>query len=552
MNQFTFIIRADDTSTLELKLGQYIPTAAPEAAASAAAAAASAAAAATSETNAGASATSATASAASASTSATNAGASATAASGSATSASGSAATATTQATNAANSATAAGASATNAANSATAAATSASNAAATLANALVKANNLSDVSNAATARSNLGLGSAATQNTGTSGGAIPLLNAANTWALLQQFTTRPTFNGQTPWDAANLPITLDAANNIKVPGVVQQNFAAAHLNGFIDGNFDFWDVSTTFSVGAADMYTANVWIANAGTGGAATVSQNTRTLGSEPAYMKRGSKYRYSHQQTTGASTSPTVGQKIGGVEKYNGQSVTVQASLQSAAAANLVVGVRYTQSFGTGGSPSASVAATTAVTWNVTTTEQKFSARLDIPSISGKTLGSNGDDSLRIDLLLATGATFTLFADQLQIEESLATSSANTTGTGGAPSVFEYRGPVAERDRMSPYAQVWGPFTANATVNGVTTGTTNAFSFNVLSKPLRVTPTCSILGGNSQYAGAGSWANATVTGTSPTAFYLGSSGSGGTAGAASYFTFTAVGARVFLDARL
>jgi hypothetical protein len=48
----------------------------------------------------------------------------------------------------------------------------------------LLTSNNLSELTaSASTARSNIGLGSAATQNTGTSGAAVPLLNAANTWS---------------------------------------------------------------------------------------------------------------------------------------------------------------------------------------------------------------------------------------------------------------------------------------------------------------------------------------------------------------------------------
>lgn len=54
--------------------------------------------------------------------------------------------------------------------------------------NMLFSGNNLSDLGNATTARSNLGLGTAAVANTGTAGGTIPLLNGTNTWSAVNSF----------------------------------------------------------------------------------------------------------------------------------------------------------------------------------------------------------------------------------------------------------------------------------------------------------------------------------------------------------------------------
>lgn len=66
----------------------------------------------------------------------------------------------------------------------------------------------LIDDVDAATARGTLGLGTAATQNTGTSGATVPLLSTANTWTTTQAFSVSPTAPNPPTADNSNLLAT--------------------------------------------------------------------------------------------------------------------------------------------------------------------------------------------------------------------------------------------------------------------------------------------------------------------------------------------------------
>ena len=131
--------------------------------------------------------------------------------------------------------------------------------------------NNLSDLASPSTARSNLGLGTAATVSTGTAGGVLCLLNTACSWTSSQNFTA-PVFTPAATTSAAGFNIAPTAATPTT------------------PNNGDFWLTSSALNVriggttqallGAAnnlsDLASAPTARTNLGLGGAATLNVGT------------------------------------------------------------------------------------------------------------------------------------------------------------------------------------------------------------------------------------------------------------------------------------
>ena len=104
------------------------------------------------------------------------------------------------------------------------------------------------------------------------------------------------------------------------------------------------------------------------------------------------------------GATSLSLVEQRIEGVRRLGGKTVTV--SFWAVGSAALKIGVSLTQSFGVGGSPSSNVSvAGQAVT--VATTWARYSLTFTLPSTAGKTFGTTGgSDFTSLDFWMSAGA--------------------------------------------------------------------------------------------------------------------------------------------------
>lgn len=186
--------------------------------------------------------------------------------------------------------------------------------------------------------------------------------------------------------------------------------------NLIINGNFDIWQRGASFSDFANGTYTADRWVAyQNGTGASRTVSRQAFTLGqtdvpNEPEYF-----FRYDQSVAGSGATFCNIEHRIEGVRTLAGQTATLSFWAKCSSLYNMTAGVA--QKFGTGGSPSSSTA-TGFGTASLTTSWAKYTFTTTVPSISGKTLGTNNNDNLNLYFQLPLNTTFTIDIAQIKLE--------------------------------------------------------------------------------------------------------------------------------------
>lgn len=182
--------------------------------------------------------------------------------------------------------------------------------------------------------------------------------------------------------------------------------------NALINGGLQIWQRGTSLPNGTGYRYCADRFAIICGNSQASTTRE---TFAPGEALVPSGIKYFQRIVVASGAISTPHTyyTQRIEGVSTFAGKTATLQFLARASSA--LKVGIELEQNFGTGGSPSASVTAIATQALTLATGLALYTVKVAIPSISGKTIGTNSDDYLAVNLWMDASSTFAVRASAI-----------------------------------------------------------------------------------------------------------------------------------------
>jgi len=187
--------------------------------------------------------------------------------------------------------------------------------------------------------------------------------------------------------------------------------------NYLINGNFDVWQRGTSHNI-TSSQYTVDRWQlifdGTPATGG--TVTRQTFALGQTD--VPNNPKYYLQYDFPNVGTPSNYIRQSIEGVHNLAGQTATF-SFWSKVPSGTMTISTQFQQEFGSGGSPSSGVYGIGSTNFTVTTTWQRFTMTTTLPSISGKTVGTNNNDKLNAAIVFPSNASGTIHLSQIQVEK-------------------------------------------------------------------------------------------------------------------------------------
>lgn len=199
-------------------------------------------------------------------------------------------------------------------------------------------------------------------------------------------------------------PVTMPAGTFTDAVTVPSLNGGplAGFRNRIINGNFDIWQNGTTFT---GNEYGADQWF-HGRVGSTHTVSRQVFTPGQTAVPGEPEFYCRTVVAAVAGAGNYSIQQQRIEDVRAFAGQQTTWR--FWAKATTTKTIAVEFVQHFGTGGSPSADVLGIGVAKFSIGTSWQSIPVTVTLPSISGKTLGTDGNDYLGFTIWFDAGSNF------------------------------------------------------------------------------------------------------------------------------------------------
>jgi len=201
--------------------------------------------------------------------------------------------------------------------------------------------------------------------------------------------------NGTTSATFTTSGITSDVtASNVTTTNLVNGS-SLCFRNKIINGNFDIWQRGTSLASGTGPRLLADRFRNNS-VGSTYTASRQSFAVGQTDVPNNPSFFHRTVVSSVAGNGNFTASAQSIESVETFSGQTIT--ASFYAKADSSKNIAVDFSQVFGTGGTPSSPVSGIGTQKLSLTTSWQKFTVTANIPSISGKTIGGDGNDNFQI----------------------------------------------------------------------------------------------------------------------------------------------------------
>lgn len=200
--------------------------------------------------------------------------------------------------------------------------------------------------------------------------------------------------------------------------------------------------------------------------GGSRTVQRVALSDSDRTTIGRQGAAFALQYQATGGAASTDyeLLGFPTEDVRRLAGRRVAVSFwARRTAGAGDLAIELE--QNFGTGGSPSSAVYGIGGARLSLLPTLSRYVVYIDVPALTGKVIGTNGDDRLVLNIFASAGATFNSRLGGTGIGAQTATFQIadvkmEPVPAGASPTIppFEPRSLASEVAACRRYARVFG----------------------------------------------------------------------------------------------